>query len=93
MRFSFLALSGLLAAAAFPARAQTAPAAPAALPGLAAPRFFVGLAAYSSYYQPLGGLSLANRSSVRVPLQLVAGYQLRPRLAVQVGVAYSGTTG
>ena len=23
-------------------------------------------------------------------MQLVAGYQLRPRLAVQVGVAYSG---
>ena len=92
MRFPAFALGGLLAAA-LPAHAQTTPAKTPALPGTAAPRFFVGLGAYSSYYQPLGGLSQANRSSVRVPLQLVAGYQLRPRLAVQVGVAYSGTTG
>lgn len=27
--------------------------------------------------------------SPRVPVQVVAGYQLRPRLAVQLGVAYS----
>ena len=76
-----LVLGGLLLAA-FPAFAQTTP-----------PRYYVGLGAYSSYYQQLGGLSQASRTSVRVPLQLVAGYQLRPRLAVQLGVAYSGTTG
>ncbi|MCI1189230.1 outer membrane beta-barrel protein [Hymenobacter sp. DH14] len=83
MRLPSLALGGLLLAAALPAHAQTAPA---------AARYYVGLAAYSSYFQPLGDLSQANRNEVRVPLQLVAGYQLRPRLAVQVGVAYSGTT-
>jgi hypothetical protein len=52
-----------------------------------APRYYVGLAAYSSSYQPLGG---SYYRSLRLPIQLTAGYQLRPRLAVQVGVAYSG---
>jgi hypothetical protein len=84
MRFLPVAFGGLLLAASLPALAQTTPD--------AAPRFYVGLGAYSSYYQALGGLSQASRSSVRLPLQFVAGYQLRPRLAVQVGVAYSGTT-
>ncbi|WP_460504271.1 outer membrane beta-barrel protein, partial [Hymenobacter agri] len=28
----------------------------------------------------------------RVPVQLVGGYQLRPRLALQLGLAYSGNT-
>ncbi|HET9502882.1 MAG TPA: outer membrane beta-barrel protein [Hymenobacter sp.] len=51
------------------------------------PRYYVGLAAYTSSYQPLGGNYF---SGTRIPLQLTAGYQLRPRLAVQVGVAYSG---
>jgi hypothetical protein len=51
------------------------------------PRYYVGLAAYSSGYQPLGGNYY---SGTRLPFQLTAGYQLRPRLAVQVGVAYSG---
>ena len=86
MRFHSLVFGGLLVAAALPGRAQITSETPAA------PRFYVGLGAYSSYYQPLGGLTQANRSSVRVPVQLVAGYQLRPRLAVQVGLAYSGST-
>jgi opacity protein-like surface antigen len=50
----------------------------------------VGLAAYSSFYQPIGGRPQV--SGFPVPLQLTAGYQLRPRLAVQAGVAYSGST-
>jgi len=81
MRFLPFVLGGLLAGAALPARAQT----PADTPP--APRFYVGLGAYSSYYQPLGGRPY---SGVSVPVQLTAGWQLRPRLAVQVGVAYSG---
>ena len=88
MRFLAFPLGGLLLAAAFTARAQTSAEAPA-LPGTTAPRFYVGLGAYSSYYQPLGD---QYNGSVRVPVQLVAGYQLRPRLAVQVGLAYSGIT-
>jgi len=52
-----------------------------------APRYYVGLAAYSSAYQALGGNYF---SGTKIPFQLTAGYQLRPRLAVQVGVAYSG---
>ena len=83
MRFLPFALGGLLLAAARPAYAQTAEPAPAA------PRYYVGLAAYSSYYQPLGR---AYGNTTVVPVQLVGGYQLRPRLAVQVGLAYSGNT-
>ncbi|MFD2718534.1 outer membrane beta-barrel protein [Hymenobacter monticola] len=74
------ALSGLLLALPLLSRAQAAPA----------PRYYVGLAAYSSDYQPLG----SRRPGVTgfpVPLQLTAGYQLTPRLAVQVGLAYSGS--
>ncbi|MDO7848090.1 outer membrane beta-barrel protein [Hymenobacter sp. M29] len=88
MRYPRLALGALLVAAPLLSPAQTAPSAPDPAP---TPRFYVGLGAYSSYYQRLGreyiGTSAEN---VRVPLQLTAGYQLRPRLAVQVGVAYSG---
>jgi hypothetical protein len=53
------------------------------------PRYYVGLAAYSSYYQKLGGNSYRG---TRIPLQLTAGYQWRPRLAVQAGIAYSGVS-
>jgi hypothetical protein len=49
-------------------------------------RYYVGLAAYSSKYQNIGGNSFRD---LRVPVQVTAGYQLKPRLAVQVGVAYS----
>ncbi|MBO2008138.1 outer membrane beta-barrel protein [Hymenobacter negativus] len=83
MRYpSVIALSGLLLQVSLPGQAQTAPA--------PAPRFFVGLAAYRSYYQPLE--SRPGVSGFAVPLQLTAGYQLRPRLAVQVGLAYSGSS-
>ncbi|ALW85713.1 hypothetical protein AUC43_11815 [Hymenobacter sedentarius] len=54
-----------------------------------APRFYVGLGAYSSYYQHLGNRGFLG-GGVQVPVQLTVGYQWRPRLAVQVGLAYSG---
>lgn len=79
MHFSRFAFCGLLAGAPLLVQAQTTEAG-------AAPRFYVGLAAYSSYYQTLGN---QNFGGFRVPLQLTAGYQWRPRLAVQLGVAYS----
>jgi hypothetical protein len=72
-------LGGFLLAAPLAGFAQAAPP--------AAPRYYVGLAAYTSSYQTLGGNYY---SGTRIPFQLTAGYQLRPRLAVQVGVAYSG---
>lgn len=76
------ALSGLLLALPVAGYAQSA--APASTP-----RFYVGLAAYSSYYQPLSGGAYRG---TRVPFQLTVGYQWRPRLAVQAGLAYSGTS-
>ncbi|GAA4053694.1 hypothetical protein GCM10022409_45840 [Hymenobacter glaciei] len=87
MRTLSLALGGLLLTAALPALAQTTPA-----ETTTTPRYYVGLGAYSSYYQRLGGTSLGYDNSFRMPVQLTAGYQLSPRLAVQVGVAYSGNT-
>ncbi|MGI4862867.1 MAG: outer membrane beta-barrel protein [Janthinobacterium lividum] len=77
-----LALGGLLLALPFASYAQRTDPVPT-------PRFYVGLAAYSSYYQPLSGG--ANRST-RVPFQVTAGYQWRPRLALQAGLAYSGVS-
>ena len=53
------------------------------------PRYYVGLAAYSSAYQPLGG---GIYRSTRLPFQVSVGYQVRPRLAVQLGVAYSSSS-
>lgn len=50
------------------------------------PRYYVGVAGYISNYQSVGGNSL---SDLRVPIQVTAGYQFGPRLAVQLGVAYS----
>ena len=86
MRTLSLALGGLLLAAALPGLAQTTPAEPAA-----APRFYVGLAAYHSNYQNLASWRQGD-TGFRVPVQLTAGYQLRPRLALELGVAYSGRT-
>ncbi|MDQ2772754.1 MAG: hypothetical protein M3Y54_19900 [Bacteroidota bacterium] len=86
MRFLPLSLAaGLLAAA--PALAQTAAPAPAAA-APATPRYYVGLNAYTNFYQPLVQPAPGLGSlPVPVQVQLVAGYQLRPRLAVQVGLA------
>ncbi len=55
----------------------------------AAPRYYVGLAAYSSDYQGISGNSLRE---LRAPVQITAGYQLLPHLAVQAGVAYKQST-
>ena len=86
MRFLPVALSGLLFAAALSAHAQTIPAETPA-----APRYYVGLGAYSSFYQQIGSRRTGN-TGFAVPLQLTAGYQLSPRVAVQLAVAYSGRT-
>ncbi|SFP70796.1 outer membrane beta-barrel protein [Hymenobacter arizonensis] len=86
MRLPQLALGGLLLAAALPALAQTTPET------TATPRFYVGLGAYNSYYQQIGNQLLSQDGSFRMPVQLTAGYLLRPRLTLQLGVAYSGST-
>jgi len=77
MHLSRLSLASLLALSPLLSRAQAADK---------APRYYVGLAAYSSAYQKLGGGAY---QSTRLPFQVAVGYQLRPRLAVQLGVAYS----
>jgi hypothetical protein len=86
MKSSSLALSGLLLTLPLLGRAQAVPA-PETAP---TPRFYVGLAAYRSYYQPLESRH-PGVTGLLVPLQLTAGYQLTPRLAVQAGLAYSGS--
>lgn len=81
-----LYLSALLLAAHLHGFAQTPDAAPAATP-----RFYVGLAAYHSNFQNLSSWRQGD-TGFRVPVQFTAGYQLRPRLALELGVAYSGRT-
>ena len=56
-----------------------------------ASRFYVGLAAYHSNYQNLASWRQGD-TGFRVPVQLTVGYQLRPRLALELGVAYRGHT-
>ncbi|MDJ0364622.1 outer membrane beta-barrel protein [Hymenobacter sp. H14-R3] len=75
-----LACCALLVGSPLLGRAQTT---------AALPRYYVGLAAYSSDFQPLGGTYYGGTT---VPVQLTLGYQLQPRLAVQLGVAYSQKT-
>ena len=81
MRCFQLVLGSLLAATSLLGLAQAAPA--------PYPRYYVGVGLYASDYQPLGG---AYYRGVTVPVQLTAGCQLRPRLAVQASVAYSSTS-
>jgi len=45
------------------------------------PRYYVGIGLYASDYQPFR----ASYRGLQVPVQAVVGYQLRPRLAVQLG--------
>jgi hypothetical protein len=54
-----------------------------------APHFYGGLGVYSSSHQ---NLSSWGNGQARIPVQGVVGYQLRPRLAVQLGLAYSGNS-
>jgi len=78
MRFlAPLALTSLLGCSAL-ASAQQAPA--------PAGHFYVGLAAYTSNYLPIGR---AWQKGLLLPLQATAGYQLTPRLALQGSFAYS----
>jgi len=51
-----------------------------------APRFYGGLGIYTSSHHNISNWG----SGARIPVQAVVGYQLRPRLAVQLGFAYSG---
>ncbi|MGI4760221.1 MAG: outer membrane beta-barrel protein [Janthinobacterium lividum] len=53
------------------------------------PHFYGGLGVYSSTRQDLGNWNL---DQTRIPVQALVGYQLRPHLAVQLGVAYSGNS-
>ena len=82
MNFSRLFLGGLLLGLPLLSLAQDAPPA-------TAPRFYAGLAAYSGPYQRFGS-SNTNGTDVNIPVQATFGYQLRPRLAVQIGLTYSG---
>ncbi len=92
MRLPFHSL-GLALLATAPALAQTSS------PTTPTPRYYVGLAAYTSFYQPIGHptapyySNFIRSSTFRLPVQLTAGYHISPRVAVQVGLAYStGTT-
>ena len=85
MLYSRLAL-GLLLAAPLGSLAQPTETAPAATP-----RFYVGLGAYHSNFQNVWNRRPGD-TGFRVPVQLTAGYQVRPRLALELGVAYSGRT-
>ena len=84
MRLPQLAFGALLLGFPLLSRAQTTEVAPA-------PRLYVGLAAYHSNYQNLGSWRQGD-AGFRVPVQLTVGYQLCPRLALELGVAYSGRT-
>lgn len=53
-------------------------------------RFYGGLALYTNGEQGLGRFY---HGRFNAPVQATLGYQLRPRLAVQVGLAYSGAKG
>ena len=77
LRLAFVA--GVLLELPFAGSAQSADG--------AAPHFYGGLGVYTSSHQ---NLSSWGSGSARIPVQAVVGYQLRPRLAVQLGLAYSG---
>lgn len=76
----FTALAALLLGAPLATLAQTADPAPAH-------RFYGGLAIYEGSNQMLSGFYSGERFNV--PVQATLGYQLRPRLALQLGLAYS----
>jgi len=53
------------------------------------PKFYVGLGVYGGPYQRLGRTNIRDHK-YGVPVQATLGYHLRPRLAVQLGLTYSG---
>ena len=81
-----LYLGAFLLALPPPGVAQTPDAAPAATL-----RGYVGLAAYHSTFQHLFS-GRPGDTGFRVPVQLTAGYRVRPRLALELGLAYSDRT-
>ena len=54
------------------------------------PKYYVGLAAYTSAYQPVGSRYWYRQKGFSVPLQVTVGYQFRPRWAVQAGLTFRG---
>ena len=83
MRHSSLILGCLVLGLPIAGQAQSTDVAPT-------PRFYVGIGLYSSYYNRLGN---PYNLGTAVPVQATLGYQLRPRLAVQASLAYSGNSG
>jgi hypothetical protein len=86
MHYSNFALAGWLLAVPLLSRGQSPTTEPAP-----APRFYVGLAAFHSNFQNVWSWRQGD-TGFRVPVQFTAGYQLRPRLALELGVAYSGNS-
>lgn len=82
MRTLLYLLGGALLSAPLVGHAQSS-----GLP--ATPHFYGGLGVYSSSHQRL---QWRNNDQAHIPVQALVGYQLRPRLAVQLGLAYSGTS-
>jgi len=64
-------------------------------PAVATPKFYAGLGLYSGSYHSLGrskspaSITTSSTSTYQLPVQATLGYQLRPRLAVQLGLVYS----
>ena len=84
MPSSPLYLSAWLLPLSLPGLAQPSAATPAA-----PPRCYVGLAAYHSNYESLRLRPWRlGDSRFRLPVQLTAGYRVRPRLALELGLAY-----
>lgn len=82
MNFTLLTLSSLLLSVPFSSQAQDSQPVPA-------PKFYVGLAAYSGPYQAFS-TTHRYRDNINIPVQATLGYQFRPLLAVQLGLTYSG---
>jgi hypothetical protein len=82
MSISRLILGSLLLGSSLTSYAQ------ATEPAIAS-KFYVGLGVYSGPYQNLGRTNTRD-NKYTVPVQATLGYQLRPRLAVQLGLIYSG---
>lgn len=82
MNFPLLTLSSLLLSLPFSSQAQDGQP-------VSAPKFYVGFAAYSGPYQNFS-TTHRYRDNINIPVQATLGYQWRPRLAVQLGLTYSG---